>query len=291
MIHLITLNPAIDEYIDVDSLTIGETNYSTNIRNVMGGKAVNVAKVLSELKVPACLITTVDYKDSFVSNNLEGFNSYLVEVDKIRTNLKINNLGQITEINNRGTALPSYAKLEFRNYIEKCIGQDDIVLIAGNPHFEDEQFQFELALVAKSKGAKLYLDSNKFDLEMIEQLQPEFIKPNDQELEELTAGNSTKLKSLFGIVNQVIISHGGKGFTYKSKNAELIEKPLPGAPINTVGAGDSLVAGFIYGEYHNLGLKEKLKIAKYCASATVYSGQIATKSEILKYDHDNIILN
>lgn len=289
MVHLITLNPAIDEYIDVDRLIIEETNYSTNKRRVMGGKAVNVAKVLTELGLSNTLVTTVDYTDSFVSSNLEQYNSYLIEVEKIRTNLKINNQGKITEINDRGTGLTPVARLQFENYVNKCIDSGDIVLIAGNPHYEDEQFQFNLGKLVKSKGAKLFLDSNKFNLEMIKELEPEFTKPNDQEVETLTGGDQTKVEELKGAVNQLIVSHGGKGFTYESNGIVQYEEPIKGDVINTVGAGDSLVAGFIYGEVNNLNLSDKLSVAKYCASSTVYSGQIATKEQVKKYDTTNII--
>lgn len=289
MVHLITLNPAIDEYIDVDGLIIEETNYSTNKRRVMGGKAVNVAKVLTELGVSNTLVTTVDYKDSFVSSNLEQYNSYLIEVEKIRTNLKINNHGKITEINDRGTGLSSIARLQFENYVNKCIDSGDIVLIAGNPHNNDEQFQFNLGKLVNSKGGKLFLDSNKFDLEMIKELKPEFTKPNDEEVEALTGGDAAKVEELKASVNQLIVSHGGKGFTYESGDIKQYEEPIKGDVINTVGAGDSLVAGFIYGELNNLGLNDKLLVAKYCASSTVYSGQIATKAEVKKYDTTNII--
>lgn len=288
MIHLITLNPAIDEYIDVDNLQISSTNYAKSKRKVMGGKAVNVATVLRNLKANAVLITTVDNSDSFVVDSLESYNSFLVPVPSIRTNLKINNQGQITEINDRGLALSGAAKIQFENYIRKCVDPDDIVLIAGNPHPDDEQFQFKLAKQAKECGAKLFLDSNRLTLAMIEELHPSFIKPNDQELEQLL-GNEKTIDDLTCYSDQVIVSHGGDGFTYYSSSQKLFEAPIKGDPINSVGAGDSLVAGFIYATARGMEISDALKVAKYCASATVYSQEIATLDQIKQYDTTNIL--
>lgn len=288
MIHLITLNPAIDEYIDVNNLRLGETAYRTNTRRVVGGKAVNVATVLKNLGVDATLVTTVDYKNSFVSNHLATFNSFLVEVDGIRTNLKINDNGKITEINDRGTGLTALAKMQFENYMNKCIDEGDIVLIAGNPHTDDEQFQFKLANIARLRGAKLFLDSNKITYQMLETLQPYFVKPNDEELTVLLEDNKS-ISDLTSFCSNVIVSHGGKGFTYYNSDFEKYESPITGTPINTVGAGDSLVAGFIYSESKNLELSDKLLVSKYTASATVYSGILASLDSIKQYDQYNII--
>ncbi len=287
MIHLITLNPAIDEYIELDDFQVGKTSYRKQTKQVMGGKAVNVATVLKNLGQDATLVTTVDYGNRFVVDSLESYNSYLIEVDNIRINLKINDNGNVTEINDRGTALSGVAKLQFETYINKCVNAGDIVLIAGNPHFEDEQFQFKLGKLAKSRGAKLFLDSNKVSLEMLKELNPYFIKPNDEELEQLKVASVSELST---IAKEVIVSHGGDGFTYYDQTSEKYEEPITGKPVNTVGAGDSLVAGYIYGTVNNLSLDDKLLVAKYCASATVYSGQIATLENIKQYDQTNIII-
>lgn len=288
MIHLITLNPAIDEYIELNDFKLGTTSYRLGTKRVMGGKAVNVATVLQNLKQSATLVTTVDNSNSFVVNHLQKFNSFLIEVDSIRTNLKLNDRGYITEINDRGRPLSSRARFEFEHYISKCVFTDDIVLIAGNPHNEDEDFQFKLAKLVKAKGARLFLDSNKFSLAMIKELEPEFIKPNDEELEQLL-GIECEPKQLINYCKQMIVSHGSKGFTYYDQALEKYEQPITGKPINTVGAGDSLVAGYIYATAAKLDIDERLLLAKYCASATVYSGNLADSESISKYDTTNIL--
>ncbi len=285
MIHLITLNPAIDEYIELERFELGKTNYRKNTMTVMGGKAVNVATVLKNLGLNATLVTCIDISNKFVVSSLESYNSYLIEVDHIRTNLKINDNGYVTEINDRGHGLNPVARLQFETYMSKCVSKDDIVLIAGNPHTDDEEFQYRLARIAKMKGARLFLDSNKFNLDMIKALKPTFIKPNDEELELL----ATTAQSLASYVEELIVSHGKKGFTYYNQEQLIIEKPITGDPINPVGAGDSLIAGYIYGVANNLDLDTRLKLAKYCASATVFSGKLATLETIKQYDETNIL--
>lgn len=288
MIHLITLNPAIDEYIDLNDFQLGKTSYRTKTTKVMGGKAVNVASVLQSLKQNATLVTTVDNTNGFVVENLMKYNAFLIDVDNIRTNLKINDNGVITEINDRGNRLSAHAKLQFENYIKKCVDSDDLVLIAGNPHSEDEQFQFHLAQLAKAQGAKLFLDSNRFDFEMISQLKPYFIKPNDEELDALLV-DGKQLSDLTAVCDNLIVSHGGNGFTYYKQDIKDYQNPIKGKPLNTVGAGDSLVAGYIYAVAHHLSQSDSLLLAKYCASATVYSGKLATYSTVKTYDKTNIL--
>ncbi len=87
----------------------------------------------------------------------------------------------------------------------------------------------------------------------------------------------------------MIVSHGGKGFTYYNQQIEKYESPITGTPINTVGAGDSLVAGYIYAISKGLELSDSLLLAKYSASATVYSGSLATLDTIKAYDTTNIL--
>ncbi len=288
MVHLITLNPAVDEFVTVDNFQIGSTNYSHNKKRVIGGKAVNVANILTSLKQQITLVTTYEKNNQFIFEQLSKYNSFLIEVDKTRVNLKINDKGKITEINERGSKLPSIAKLQFENYINKCVEENDIVLIAGNPHQEDEQFQFKLATLIKRKNARLFVDSNKFTAQMIDDTKPEMIKPNDDELQLLLDENLT-FDNLQQSVHNIIVSHGADGFTYHSKTEEIRVMPLSGEVINTVGAGDSLVAGYIYGVVNNLSTSDALQVANICACATVFNEDIATYEQIIKLDENNIL--
>ncbi len=289
MVHLITLNPAIDEYITLENFEYGKTNYRQNTRKVMGGKAVNVAMVLSNLNLHSKLITAVNKNDEFIINSLKKLDANLIEVDKTRVNLKIDDGIKITEINDQGRQLSNAARLHFEDYINQNVRANDIVLIAGNPHQKDIDFQFKLAHAAKALGAQLILDSNRFNLEMIKQLKPLLVKPNDEELEALYAGLEIEQKDadLAKYCDSVIISHGANGLTYIDNEQAIELAAIKDQVVNTVGAGDSLVAGYIYGLVNNFSIKERLTFAKYTASASVFNSELATIANIKKYDKAN----
>ncbi len=289
MIHLITLNPAIDEYITIDKFQIGKTNYRDNTKRVLGGKAINVAIVLNNLQVDFNLVTALNTKDKFITDSLKKFPKVLIDVKKTRTNLKINVCGEITEINDRGFSLTKSAQNSFIEYINESVTVNDIVLIAGNPHDDDIEFQYQLAQLVNNVGGKLILDSNKFTLAMIKQLKPLMVKPNDDEIK-ILYGNDEILTNGIDLANycdEVIISHGSQGLTYICKGKIINQVAIEGEVINTVGAGDSLVAGYIFATIKQMASNDKVTFSKYTASASVFNNSLATIENIKKYDPDN----
>lgn len=291
MVHLITLNPAIDEFIELDDFLVGKTNYRQTTKRIMGGKAVNVAIVLNNLGADYKLVTAVDMTNNFIMSSLANLNSHLINVENTRVNLKINSKGETTEINDKGNPLSVKSQDSFVDYITTSVKADDIVLIAGNPHNQDINFQFDLAKFCKSLRAKLVLDSNRFNLEMIKELKPLMVKPNDEELEALFETNDSNYliqgKELAKYSSEVIISHGGDGLTFINSEEVIEEDAIKGKVINTVGAGDSLVAGYIYASVNNYNNNDKVKFAKYTASASVFNDCLATKQNIKAYDTDS----
>lgn len=286
MIHLITLNPAIDEYISLDQLSIGETQYRNKTNYKLGGKATNVATVLKNFDCDYKLVTTTDSNNSFVTEAYQQFDCNLYNEEFIRYNLKVNVNSEITEINDRGQELSSGGKQFFKNYIAENIKADDFVLIAGNPHQLDEDFQLELALQIKEITANLIVDSNRFSFEMLKQVCPLMIKPNEQELKAMFPQideEHQQVSNLLTYCQQLVISRGADGISCYLAGERIDLPAHQGVVNNTVGAGDSVVAGYLYAVSNHLTPQETAKLCLATASASVYGAELATLEKVREY--------
>ncbi len=290
MIHLITLNPAIDHFIYINQIASGKTNYAENDYLVFGGKAINVAHVLRELNCKCRLITTIDNNfDKLIKSELSGIDAVLFNVNKVRVNTKIVSASQVTEINSKGESL-SNTKTKFIDYVQKNVESDDIVLIAGNAHSEDYTFLIELANLVKCKTNKLIIDSANVTLADLEEIKPYAIKPNQEEISKILNLNFTSEQELIknakkivelGVEN-VIVSQGASGSVFINEKQKLKISGIKGDVINAVGAGDSFIAGYLYSLVNNTPIETGLKLATACATATTFSSGLAKFSQIKK---------
>ncbi len=291
MIHLITLNPAIDHFINVDEIKINKTNDVLNSNLVFGGKAINVAQVLKQYDLDFKLVTTVDEDNSkFIKESLMGIDYELIPVQQIRINTKVNQNGNVTEFNSKGCAL-GMAKLKFTNYVQSNVSTDDYVLIAGNPHPDDYDYMVELCLMIKAITKNLILDTSKITYSDLQKIKPKAIKPNDEEIETLLdkviPDEDELIKAGKEIIAQgvenLVITLGSRGSIFVSLNECYKVMPIKNKVVNTVGAGDSFVAGMIYSYEKKSDINELLKMATACASATAFSSNLASKADIEKY--------
>lgn len=283
MIYLITLNPAIDEYVEVDNFKMNITNFSSKKTRNFGGKAINVGKIVNEFTKDYEIITTLNEQDEqFIKKETRDLNINFFKVEHVRENIKINDNSNITEINEAVKKLDTPVMEEIKKYIINKTTQEDIILFAGSVHKEDVKEIVKIC--SELKTDKIIVDSASFTLEDLKAIKPYMIKPNAEEVEKLL-GSQTSYKEEadelidFGISN-VIISLGGKGSYYKSKDHEFSIPGIKGDVVNTVGAGDSYVGGFIVGTYNGYELTKTLKLAAASGSATAFSNSIAKKDEI-----------
>ncbi len=291
MIHLITLNPAIDHFITCDDLAVGKTNYISDDYIIFGGKAINVAQVLKELKTECTLVTTTDHiYNQFIIDSIEGIKHHLIEVDNVRINTKVMINSQITELNSTGKSLGERGE-EFIKYVRENVNADDYVLIAGNPNPNDYQLMIQLCQEVNKYTDKLIIDSSKVTIDDLKELSPYLIKPNDEELETLVArelsDEAAYLSGAHELINsgikRVALSLGSQGSMYIEENQAIRIPVIKGDVVNTVGAGDSYVAGLLYGLVNDLELVEVLKYATACATATAFNKNLATRELIDKY--------
>lgn len=298
MIYTITLNPALDYTIIIDKFNLNEINTSVREYILPGGKGINVSIILKRLGI-----------DSVVLGFISGFTGEeikrLVETEKIETNF-INLKTENSRINvkileeNRETAINSKGPLVEKKYIEELyqklelLKKDDILVLSGSvPNGMNEDIYEKICEKIKEYNIKIVVDSTKELLLNTLKYNPFLIKPNHYELGEIF---NTKITSKDEAIEyakklqkmgarNVLVSMGGDGSVLLDENGKSYKKEAIKNKnvINTVGAGDSMVAGFLAGYLKYQNYEEALKLGISSATATVNSVYLGTKNEIIEY--------
>ena len=285
MIITLTLNPAIDKTIQVHNFTVGKVNRITdNYQMEVGGKGINVSKVLKELGTSSKAIGIVGGENGeIIKKDLEEKQINYEFVDGMintRMNLKIVDPdNQITtEINEFGGPYDPYVYLKLKEVLCINISKDDIVILAGSmPKGTDPHYYMELISICKKKGAKVYLDMDGELLKNAIDLKPHVIKPNLSELESMYHKTfeskkdiiSAAISILLSGVETVIISMGADGALFVRKDKIISASGLKVRVGSTVGAGDSMIAAFAYGEERALSFMECAKLSLATSGAKV----------------------
>lgn len=298
MIITLTLNPAIDKTIEVPNLTLGAVNRITDNYHVeVGGKGINVSKVLKELGSSSKAIGIVGGTNGdIIKKYLEEKHLEYEFVDgkmNTRINLKIVDPESklTTEINEFGGPYEFEVYEKLKNVMCINIRKGDIVILAGSlPKGADPYYYNQLIALCMEKGAKVYLDIEGELLQKAILLKPHVIKPNLNELESMF---HKKFQSKNDIVNAartillsgvetVIISMGELGALFAKKDKIISAKGLNVKTKSTVGAGDAMVAAFAYSEERKLSFHEgvKLSIATSAAKVMLEGTTAPTLSQI-----------
>ena len=294
MIYTITFSPSIDYSVVLDSFDKGKINRSKKEIYTPGGKGINVSIVLSRLGVNTVATGFLGgFTGEFIRHelNIEGVANDFIDVDGItRINVKINS-SEETAINGNGIKITKNDLMELINKIDD-FDSDDMVVISGSlPKFEFKD-SFDLLLnELENRNIKFIVDVCGKPLMNSLKHHPFLVKPNKEELEEIVgyniSSNDDLLKASYKLVEggalNVIVSLGENGAFMIGKDLKPIyAKPYDGEFKNTVGAGDSLVAGFIYEYLRSKDFRKALKCGVNIGSATVYSEGLATADEIKK---------
>jgi len=286
------MNPAIDYQIRLNHLNQGKLNRSHDALFQTGGKSINVSIVLNELGTP-CIAT--GFIGGFTGNYLiqtlkEQFhlNTFFIQIDGFtRVNIKLNVSGEETEINQEG---PKIDESDFNKLIQliNSMTKSDIFICGGSAVKGIDSVYFKIAKACAKRGIEFVIDATKSDLADVLPMHPLLVKPNIHELEEFFNVNilcqadiiqyAQKLISL-GAKN-VIVSLGGKGSVFVNPDVVYSSKAIVGEVKSTIGAGDSMVAGFISRYSQDQNLIESYRLAIACASATAFSPSLGTKNEI-----------
>lgn len=290
MIYTVTFNPALDYVVFLDAMRLGDINRTKRESIFYGGKGINVSTILNMLGMET---TALGFVAGFTGRAIEeGVGSLGIRTDFIhlpqgnsRINVKIKH-GDETEINGQGPVITEeaidslFAKLD-------TLGSEDILVLAGSiPNTLPEDIYERILARLEGKGIRIVVDATKDLLLNVLKYHPFLIKPNNHELgemfqtvcetEEEIVHYARELQKM-GARN-VLISMAGDGAILITEEGESIQMGTPkGKVVNSVGAGDSMVAGFVAGYLQTGSYAQALKTGTAAGSATAFSEGLADR--------------
>ena len=295
MIYTVTLNPSIDYVIKVDKLTTGNINRVNEEHVYPGGKGINVTRILKSLDNDNIALGFVSgFTGDYIINSLQELNlkSDFIKVKEgfTRINVKVKSEEE-TEINGQGPKISEEELNQFYKVIDKLVDGDILILSGSIPSCLDERLYESIMKKVEDRDIKVIVDATKNLLLNVLKYKPFLIKPNNYELAEMfnVELNSTedvvfyarKLKEM-GAQN-VLISMGKDGALLVTENDEVFASSVAkGEVVNSVGAGDSMVAGFIAGYLKSNSYEEALRLGAASGGATAFSSDLATREFIDK---------
>lgn len=295
MIYTVTLNPSIDYVIKLDNLKNGEVNRTKEEYVYPGGKGINVSLILKELGYKSRALGFVSgftgayIKDTLINKGLEE-DFINLENGFTRINVKVKS-NEETEINGQG---PNIDDESLNKLYEKLdsLKENDILVLAGSiPKTLDSSLYENIMKRLENKNVKIVVDATKDLLMNVLKHKPFLIKPNNHELEELF---NVKLNGIDDIITyakklkemgakNVLVSMGKDGALLINEDGEVFTSNVAKGEVkNSVGAGDSMVAGFIAGYLNSNNYEEALNLGAASGGATAFSNDLATKEDIYK---------
>lgn len=291
MVYTITFNPALDYVLRVNQFKEGKVNRSIEEKLLAGGKGINVSYVLSELGVENTALGFVGgFTGDKITSLLEcaGVNCDFVKIKgESRINVKLK-YAEETEINAKG---PEITKQDMEGLFEKLekLKEGDWLVLAGSiPKGIDNEIYYRI--MEKHRDVKVVVDAEKELLKEVLPLKPFLVKPNHIELGEIFSVEIKNFKDAekyakklvnMGAEN-VLVSMAEDGGVLVNKTDSFYTAAPKGKVINSTGAGDSLVAGFIAGYIETKSLEEAFKFGICAGSASAFSETLANKEEITK---------
>lgn len=300
MIYTVTFNPAIDYNIEIDKINFGETNRAKDTYIYPGGKGINISRVLYNLEVES---TALGFIGGFTGKYLEEYlkksdiNTDFIYLDEpTRINVKLKSEIE-TEINAIGPDIPDEKTEEFYKKIDK-LKDGDFLILAGNIQSSlRRDMYFTIQERCSEKNINIIVDTTGESLEKTLSNNPFLIKPNKNELEEIF---NIEIKDNEDIIKygqklqrrgaeNVIVSMGGDGAILLSENEVYFAKAPKGILKNSVGAGDSMIAGFLSSYTKTKDVLNSFRWAVAAGSATAFSSDLAKKEEVEQL-LDNIVI-
>lgn len=293
MIYTVTLNPSLDYVMHLDNLEVSGVNRSKKEEVYPGGKGINVSIVLNNLRIPN---KALGFIAGFTGNEIDrimkqlGTSTDFIILDQgiSRVNVKLE-AGKETEINGIGPRITPADLRELYAKLDKIQNGDFLVLAGSIPNSVPDSIYQDIMKELSHKNINIVVDATKNLLLNVLKYKPFLIKPNHIELAEMfnvTINSDDEIVTYahklqeMGAQN-VLISMGGDGSILITSEGEVIKITVPkGTVVNTVGSGDSMVAGFIAGYLKSKDLKQALKFATATGSATAFSTWLATKDTI-----------
>ena len=292
MIYTVTLNPALDYVIQTDHFKAGQINRNKTENIYFGGKGINVSCILNELGIES---TALGFIAGFTGKALKegldamGIHTDFTEVENgfTRINVKLKS-DEETEINGRG---PQIEPADFESFLQKIrtIQKGDILILSGSIPSCMAGDTYEQIIQNLDSGVRVVADAEKDLLLKILKYRPFLIKPNNIELGDMfdtvlktndeIIACARKLREQ-GAVN-VLVSRAKDGALLVDENDQVHTIGVAkGTVVNSVGAGDSMVAGFLGGYLKTGDYAYALKLGTACGGATAFHSGLATSEQI-----------
>lgn len=293
MIYTITFNPAIDLVLSADTMTAGELTRAQGEQFVAGGKGINASVIFKHLGQPTIATGFLGgFTGRFITEFLdqEAIQHHFIAIaGNTRVNVKVH-ADVETEINSAGPTVSAEAMQELLGYLDDVVTSDDVIFLAGNaaPGVGAADYK-AVAELAMTKGTRFVLDTNKALLKECLAYRPFIIKPNRDELGELFGVTIQSQADTIHYAKQlqqagarnVLVSLGGEGSLLLSEDGQIYSANAPKGEVqNSVGAGDSMLAGFISEYLQTSDYAKSLKRGAATGSATAFSVGIATRAKI-----------
>lgn len=291
MIYTVTLNPSIDYLVEVESFQMGKVNRTSYDAKFPGGKGINVSRVLKRLGNSTTALgfiggQTGEFVKRFLRQE-EIFTDFTEIAGDTRINIKLKT-GMETEINSQGPVISKGNYQQLFSQIEQLNNNDILILSGSIPSSVPSDVYEAMARSCSHNGIKVVVDTSGKGLMNVLPHQPFLIKPNHHELGELF---STEIRTVddareYGAklieagAQNVIVSMAGQGAVLCSGRESYSANVPKGNVINSVGAGDSMVAGFI-GTYEKTGdILSAFRFSLSAGSATAFSSDLGTLDKI-----------
>lgn len=301
MIYTVTLNPSIDCVIKLNQVALGSINRMESDDKYPGGKGINISRMLQRLQVANVATGFIGgFTGEFIKQALEEecINTHFIALEKgdTRINLKVK-ADTETEINGKGPFIADKSLLALEEILSE-LGSGDVVVFAGSAPFNlGNQIYKRLIALVKGTGAEVVCDFEGQELLDSVSFSPLLVKPNVYELENIFNRTLHNFKDIVTYARvllekgakHVIVSMAGDGAILVTHTGNYYAKPIKGIVKNSVGAGDSMVAGFLAEFTKSKNPLEAFKWAVASGTATAFSDDLATAEAIQKYYADAVI--
>ena len=295
MIYTITFNPSLDYIVNCEDFRLGETNRTSKELIFPGGKGINVSIVLSNLGLDT---TALGFLAGFTGEEIrrliieKGIRNEMIPIDNgfSRINVKLRSK-QESELNGMGPVINEEAIRKLYEKLDK-LSEEDILCLSGSiPSSMPATMYSDIMEYLKDRKIRIVVDATKDLLKNVLKYKPFLIKPNNHELGELFDVELSKRDEIepyarklqeMGAKN-VLISMAGEGAVLLDENGKVYESAAPkGKLVNSVGAGDSMVAGFIYGYLKYQDYEKAFKYGLSAGSASAFKEELAELEDVEK---------
>ncbi len=293
MIYTVTFNPCLDYIVQLDRLELGAVNRVAAEKVLPGGKGVNVSIVLKNLGHDNCAL---GFLASFTGDEIErrldamGISTDFIRVAEgmSRINVKLN-AGEETEVNGIGPNITARDVDHLYERLDALVAGDVLIVSGSVPAVLPGDIYERILSRLEGRGIDVVVDATRDLLVNVLPYRPFLVKPNNHELGEIFGVELARREEVVPYARElqargarnVLVSMAGEGAVLVAEDGRVFSSPSPsGKVVNSVGAGDSMVAGFVAGYLEDGDVEQAFRMGLCAGSASAFSMDLATRGEV-----------